>query len=74
LGKTVILNYDSLSYLPSTDELACSDDTPVGNELQELIPGLLKAILLILWAERMDWFFGIDMGVYYDPDKPAIVI
>jgi Uma2 family endonuclease len=25
------------------------------------------------WANRMDWFFGIDMGIYYDPDKPAIV-
>jgi Uma2 family endonuclease len=45
----------------------------VDNELQELIPGLLKAILLILWAERMDWFFGIDMGIYYHPDQPAIV-
>ena len=43
------------------------------NELQELIPGLLKAILLILWGEKMDWFFGVDMGVYYHPDKPPIV-
>ncbi|PSB03264.1 Uma2 family endonuclease [Merismopedia glauca] len=68
-----MLNYDLRSYLPSAEELPDSDDTPVDNELQELIPGLLKAILLILWSERMDWFFGIDMGVYYDPDKPAIV-
>lgn len=60
-------------YLPSAEELPDSDETPVDNELQELIPGLLKAILLILWAERMDWFFGIDMGIYYDPDQPAIV-
>ncbi|BAZ22422.1 hypothetical protein NIES4073_33050 [Kalymmatonema gypsitolerans NIES-4073] len=60
-------------YLPSAEELPDSDDTPVDNELQELIPGLLKAILLILWAERMDWFFGIDMGIYYHPDKPPIV-
>jgi Uma2 family endonuclease len=21
----------------------------------------------------MDWFFGIDMGVYYHPEQPAIV-
>jgi hypothetical protein len=21
----------------------------------------------------MDWFFGIDMGIYYHPGKPAIV-
>lgn len=60
-------------YLPSAEELPDSDETPVDNELQELIPGLLKAILLILWAERMDWFLGIDMGIYYDPDQPAIV-
>lgn len=60
-------------YLPTADELPCSDDTPVGNELQELIPTLLKSILQILWADRMDWFFGIDMGVYYHPEQPPIV-
>jgi hypothetical protein len=36
-------------YLPTADELPCSDDTPVDNELQELIPGLLKSILLVFW-------------------------
>jgi Uma2 family endonuclease len=60
-------------YLPSSEELIDSDETPVDNELQELIPTLLKAILLTIWAERMDWFFGIDMGIYYHPDKPPIV-
>jgi Uma2 family endonuclease len=60
-------------YLPSAEELPCSDDTPVDSELQELIPGLLKSILLILWAQRMDWLFGIDMGIYFDPDLPPIV-
>jgi Uma2 family endonuclease len=68
-----MFQYDLPRYLPSADELPESDETPVDSELQELIPGLLKAILLILWAERMDWFFGIDMGVYYHPDQPAIV-
>jgi len=68
-----MLEYNLPRYLPSAEELPDSDETPVDNELQELIPGLLKAILLILWAERMDWFFGIDMGIYYHPDKPAIV-
>ncbi len=72
-GKPVMLEFNLPKYLPSAEELPDSDDTPVDNELQELIPGLLKAILLILWAERMDWFFGIDMGIYYHPDKPAIV-
>ena len=68
-----MLEYNPLACLPSSEELPDSDDTPVDNELQDLIPGLLKAILAIAWAERMDWFFGVDMGIYYDPDLPAIV-
>ncbi len=68
-----MLNYNFPTHWPSADELPDSDETPVDNELQELIPGLLKAILLILWAERMDWFFGIDMGLYHHPEKPPIV-
>ena len=68
-----MLKYNLPRYLPSAEELPDSDETPVDNELQELIPGLLKAIQLILWGERMDWFFGVDMGVYYHPDKPPIV-
>ncbi|MBD2776440.1 Uma2 family endonuclease [Iningainema tapete] len=68
-----MLKYNPLHCLPSSEELPDSDDTPVDNELQDLIPGLLKAILALLWADRWDWFFGVDMGIYYDPDKPAIV-
>jgi Uma2 family endonuclease len=68
-----MFQYELPRYLPSADELPCSDDTPVDNELQELIPGLLKSILLILWADRLDWFLGIDMGVYFHPDQPPIV-
>jgi Uma2 family endonuclease len=64
--------YELPRYLPTADELPCSDDAPVDNELQELIPSLLKSILQILWADRMDWFFGIDMGIYTDPEQPAI--
>ena len=43
------------------------------NELQDLIPSLLKATLALIWSERMDCFFGVDMGIYYDPNQPAIV-
>jgi Uma2 family endonuclease len=68
-----MLDFYSSRHLPSADELPDSDETPVDNELQELIPGLLKAILLMLWEERLDWFFGVDMGIYVDPDKPPIV-
>ncbi|MBG1262030.1 Uma2 family endonuclease [Nostoc commune] len=68
-----MLQYDPLACLPSSEELPDSDDTPVDNELQDLIPGLLKAILAMAWAERMDWFFGVYMGIYYHPDLPPIV-
>jgi Uma2 family endonuclease len=66
--------YDaSWQCLPSSEELPDSDDTPVDNELQDLMPGLLKALLAMIWSDRQDWFFGVDMGIYYDPDKEAIV-
>jgi Uma2 family endonuclease len=68
-----MLKYDPRLCLPSSEELPDSDDTPVDNELQDLMPGLLKAILANIWRDRMDWFFGVDMGIYYDPDIPAIV-
>lgn len=68
-----MLEYKSPKYFPSSEELLDSDETPVDNELQDLIPGLLKAILAMAWPDRMDWFFGVDMGIYYDPDQPAIV-
>lgn len=65
--------YDPRLCMPSSEELPDSDDTPVDNELQDLIPGLLKMMLAWAWRDRWDWFFGVDMGIYYDPDLPAIV-
>jgi Uma2 family endonuclease len=58
--------------LPTADELPDSDGKPVDSELQELIPGLLKSILLDQWRDRSNWLFGIDLGFYYDPDQPCI--
>lgn len=68
-----MIQYNPLQHLPTAEELPDSDDTPVDNELQILIPNLLRAILALLWADREDWFFGVNMGVYYDPKEPAIV-
>ncbi|MBD6617027.1 Uma2 family endonuclease [Komarekiella sp. 'clone 1'] len=68
-----MLNYNPLHCLPSAEDLPDSDDEPVDNQLQHLIPGLLEAILALIWASRMDWFFGVDMGIYYDPEQPPIV-
>ena len=69
----MVLHFDPNQCLPSSAELPDSDDTPVDNELQNLIPNLLEAILAMVWPHRLDWFFGVDMGIYYDPSKPAIV-
>ncbi|BAZ10062.1 hypothetical protein NIES4071_18760 [Calothrix sp. NIES-4071] len=68
-----MLEYNPLHCLPSAEDLPDSDDTPVDNELQDYIPHLLKTILAWIWLNRDDWFFGIDMGIYYDPKIPAVV-
>jgi len=68
-----MLDYSQLQNLPTAEDLPDSDDTPVDNELQELIPHLLRSILALIWSNRWDWYFGIDMGIYYDPNKNAIV-
>lgn len=62
--------------LPSTEELPCSDDTPVDNEDQNFLPNLLLFMLVNLWADRMDWYFGADMAIYHttggNPRKPVV--
>ncbi len=70
----MLLNYNPRHCLPSAEDLPDSDDTPVDNELQDLIPHVLKDILALIWEERMDWYFGVDMGIYYDPENPIDVI
>ncbi|PIG93052.1 hypothetical protein CSQ79_12645 [Gloeocapsopsis sp. IPPAS B-1203] len=62
-----------LQHLPSSDELPCSDDTPVDNvgvspsrsEDQNLLPNVLLFLLNAIWADRMDWDFTVDMAVYH---------
>jgi len=55
---------DSDMLLPTSEDLPCSDDTPVDNENQNTIPNWLLAILEEIWGDRQDWFFGVDMGIY----------
>lgn len=64
---------EPLDWLPTAGDLPESDENPVDSEIQETLPNLLKFILAAIFADRSDWFFGIDMGVYYNPDVPAIV-
>ncbi|MFQ3585232.1 MAG: Uma2 family endonuclease [Cyanobacteriota bacterium] len=54
-----------LKHLPTSEELPCSDDTPVDNEEQNWIPNFLLFLLEYLWKERQDWYFGVDMGIYH---------
>ena len=63
MATPMLLNYDPRLNLPTAKDLPDSDDTPVDNQLQHLIPGLLEVILSLIWAERMDWFFGVNMGI-----------
>lgn len=55
----------SISILPSSAELPCSDDTPVDNESQNLLPNVLLFLLRSIWHDRQDWFFGVDMAIYH---------
>jgi Uma2 family endonuclease len=67
-----MLEEELLLPLLTEDDLPDSDEKPVDNELQLLAPVLLRAILTYIWGERFDWFFGINLGVYYDDDQPPI--
>ncbi len=69
----VNLVYSTNRLLPTAEELPSSDETPVDNQLQNDIPNLLLSLLASIWANRDDWYFGVDMAVYYNPDEPAIV-
>ncbi|NEP56663.1 MAG: Uma2 family endonuclease [Symploca sp. SIO2G7] len=71
-----MVQFSPLLRLPTSEELPCSDETPVDNELQNLIPNLLLNILALLWPEKQDWFFGVDMAVYYlyeDERQPTVI-
>ncbi|BAZ29877.1 hypothetical protein NIES4074_23240 [Cylindrospermum sp. NIES-4074] len=54
-----------LQHLPTSDQLPCSDDTPVDNEDQNYLPNFLLFLLDFIWGNRQDWYFGVDMGVYH---------
>ncbi|MEH1784227.1 hypothetical protein [Nostoc sp.] len=41
-----MLSPDLKNALPTTDELPCSDDTPVDNEDQNFLPNILRSLLL----------------------------
>lgn len=50
-----MVQYDPSQYLPTAEELPDSDDTPV-NELQILIPAMLREILALQWEDLRGFF------------------
>ena len=62
--------------LPTSDELPCSDDTPVDNEDQNLLPNYLLFLLQLIWHDRNDWYFGVAMAIYHttgvSPKVPVV--
>jgi Uma2 family endonuclease len=69
----VNLTHHQNRLLPTAEELPSSDETPVDNQLQNDIPNLLLHQLASIWSGRDDWYFGVDMAVYYNPDESAFV-
>jgi hypothetical protein len=69
----VMLEENTLLSFPTEEDLPDCDEKPVDNELQLLAPMLLGGILSYIWDDRLDWFFGINLGVYPVIDQPAMV-
>ncbi len=67
------LDENILLSLPTEEDLPDSDGMPVDSELQLLAPMLLRGILSYIWGDRLDWFFGVNLGVYAFVNQPAIV-
>ncbi len=70
--KPLLYPLSSAVGLPTEQDLPDTDNRPVDNELQLLLPWFLRAVLKLAWANRTDWFLGANLGVYYDPDRPAV--
>jgi Uma2 family endonuclease len=67
-----MLDEDLRLSLPTEEDLPCSDEKPMDNELHLLVPMLLRGVLHYIWADRFDWLFAINMGIYPDPYEKAI--
>ena len=67
-----MVQYKPLNQLPTQEDLPETDFAPVDSELQVLVASLLGDILAWHWRDRADWFWGANLGVYFDPERPAI--
>lgn len=71
-----MVHTDLYKTLPSSDELPDSDGLPVDNEDQNFLPNYLLFLLQLIWKDRYDWYFGVDMGIYHltgvNPRVPVV--
>jgi Uma2 family endonuclease len=68
-----MVRFESKLNLPTSDELPCSDDTPVDNENQNFIPNFLLFLLEFIWQNRQNWFFAVDMAIYHTTGVSPLV-
>ncbi|WP_026100789.1 Uma2 family endonuclease [Synechococcus sp. PCC 7336] len=68
-----MVQFKPRQHLPTQDELPETDFAPVDSELQTLVASLLGDLLAWHWRDRTDWFWGINLAVYYKLNTPAIV-
>jgi len=70
-----MVSYTPPQNLPPIEELPDSDDRLVDNELQIIVPTLLRVLLGWLWSDHADWFFGVNMGIFHTTgENPRIPI
>lgn len=68
-----MVKLDPKIHLPTSEELPCSDDTPVDNEDQNWVPNFLLFLLEFIWGNRQDWYFGADMAIYHTTGVSPLV-
>ena len=70
-----MVNHNEQLNLPLSEELPDSDGEPVDSEMHILVPFLLREILIRVWGDRYDWFFGINMGIFHTTgSNPRVAI
>jgi Uma2 family endonuclease len=73
MEQNLMVQFNPDLRLPTSEQLPCSDDTPVDNENQNFIPNLLLFLLKFIWENRFDWFFGVDMAIYHTTGVSPLV-
>jgi hypothetical protein len=68
-----MVKFQSKQWLLTEDDLPETNNLPVDNELQIIIPALLRAILTYWWAEPTDWYLGINLDTQLSPPTPALL-